>query len=210
MHRILRWAMFRAATAAVVLIGLALAGCRAAAPVQSQTLSDAERATIGDTIRHLYRQSSQTFDSDLDCEQIVDRLAPDGQAQSFVSQGRLVEVTSKGALVGICRAIKQDRVSAHENIQDERVEVLGPDAAVLVVRSIYTVRRRDGRTTARPQVVTTAWSRRSGEWRRVHLHESWLPSDEPAEAAEFIGPRGGQTLEAAGTPSGAPIRVRLP
>jgi hypothetical protein len=158
--------------------GLSLAGCRAGVGVRSQPLSEVQRASIGDTLRHLYRQSSQTFDSDLDCEQIVARLAPAGQPGSYVAQGWIVELTGMDDMVRMCRAIKQDRVSAHEDIAEERVEVLGPDAAVLVTRSVYTVRHRDGRTTARPQVVTTVWSRRSGEWRRVHLHESWQSVEE--------------------------------
>ena len=178
--------------AAIVLTGLhlGLAGCRAGAAVRSQPLSDVERATIGDTIRHLYRQASQTFDSDLDCEQIVDRLAPAGQAGAFVTHGgRLVEPASTDEMVRMCRAIKQNRVSAHEDIDDERVEVLGPDAAVLVTRSIYTVRLRDGRTTRRPQVVTTVWSRRAGEWRRVHLHESWQGDGQPSAPMPPSPPR---------------------
>jgi pimeloyl-ACP methyl ester carboxylesterase len=89
-------------------------------------------------------------------------------------------------MVQMCRAIKQNRVSAHEDIEDERVEVLGPDAAVLVTRSTYTVRLRDGRTTRRPQVVTTVWSRRSGEWRRMHLHESWQAFEEPPRQAGAV------------------------
>lgn len=161
-------------------LGIAVASCREGpAP---QPLTDDERATIGDTVRRLYREASQTFDSDLDCEEIVTRLAPAGQMGTFVAQGRLVEPASSEEMVKLCRAIKQNRTSAHEEIVDDRVEVLARDAAVLVTRSVYTVQLRDGRTIVQPQVVTTVWARSSGEWRRVHLHESWQLQEQPPEA----------------------------
>jgi hypothetical protein len=58
----------------VVVSLAALAGCvtRTAAP---QPLTSAERDAIADTLRQLYRETSQTFDSDFDCEEIVDRLS---------------------------------------------------------------------------------------------------------------------------------------
>jgi hypothetical protein len=106
-------------------VGGAVAGCRAV-PAPPEPLTDVERARIGDTVRHLYRESSQTFDSDLDCEEIVERLAPGGQTGSFVAQGRLFALTSGEELVQMCRAIKQNRLAAHEEIEEERVEVLRP------------------------------------------------------------------------------------
>jgi hypothetical protein len=164
-------------------LGLASVGCRERPAPAPELLTDAERATIGETIRHLYRESSQTFDSDLDCDEIVERLAPGGETGSFVAQGRLFELTSREELVQMCRAIKQNRLAAHEEIEEERVEVLSRDAAVLITRGVYTVQLRDGRTTVRPQVVTTVWARQDGEWRRVHLHESW-------QAGQPAGPSG--------------------
>lgn len=178
--------MFLRAGAFIALAGLgfAIVGCRGAPAPAQLPLTDGERATIGDTVRQLYRESSQAFDSDLDCEAIVDRLAPGGQAGSFVSQGELFELTSLEELVQMCRAIRQNRVSAREEIVDERVEVLSRDAAVLITRGVYTVQRRDGQTLVRPQVVTTVWASQDGEWRRVHLHESWRVGDQPASPPE--------------------------
>jgi hypothetical protein len=170
------------AVIALAGLGLAIVGCHAV-PAPPEPLTDAERAAIGETIRQLYRESSRTFDSDLDCEEIVERLAPGGQTGSFVAQGRLFELTSREELVQMCRAIKQNRLAAHEEIEEERVEVLSRDAAVLIARGVYTVQRRDGQTLVRPQVVTTVWARRNGEWRRVHLHESWQVGEQPASPA---------------------------
>jgi hypothetical protein len=171
------------AVIALAGLGFAIGGCRARPAPAPEPLTDAERATIGETVRHLYRESSQAFDSDLDCEEVVDRLAPAGQFGSFAAQGELFELTSLEEGVQMCRAIRQNRVSAREEIVDERVEVLSRDAAVLITRGVYTVQLRDGRTTVRPQVVTTVWARQDGEWRRVHLHESW-------QAGQPAGPSG--------------------
>lgn len=63
--------------------------------------------------------------------------------------------------VRMCLAIKQNRVSAHEEILEQQVEVLGPDAAVLITGGVYTVQLRDGRGRSRdgtrpPAQSTTA------------------------------------------------------
>jgi hypothetical protein len=171
----------------VAWLGSVVAGCGTRPEAIPESVTDADRAAIGETVRQLYRESSQTFDSDLDCEEIVARIAPEGQAGSFVSQGQLFEVGGHDELVEMCRTIKRNRLSAREEIEDERVEVLGPHAAVLVAKGVYTVRLRDNRTIVRPQVVTTVWVRASEGWRRVHLHESW-PSEQHEPGAPGLNP----------------------
>lgn len=154
-----------------------IAGLAACAPQPAafpEPLTDTERAAVGDTIRQLYLESSRTFDSDLDCAEIVDRVAPGGETGSWVAQGRLFEMSGgRDELVSVCRAIKRDRLSAREEVRGATVELLGRDAAVLIAPGAYTIRFRDGRVTTRQQVVTTVWARRPQGWRRVHLHESW-------------------------------------
>lgn len=156
-----------ALASAIALIG---SGC---APTARRPLTDAERAAIADTVQRLSREASETFDSDLDCAEIIDRLAVSGRPEVFAAQGRLIEPEGRDEMVAMCRMIKQDRLSAHEEVQDVTVEVLARDAAWVLTRSVYTVRFTDGRTMVRPQVVTTVWSRRPEGWQRVHLHESW-------------------------------------
>jgi ketosteroid isomerase-like protein len=77
-----------------------------------------------------------------------------------------------------CQRINEQRLSATDDVQEEDVYVLGPDAAYIVTRSIYTVRLRDGRTRIRPQVATGIWSRQADGWRLVHFHESWREVEE--------------------------------
>jgi ketosteroid isomerase-like protein len=174
----------RSAEQRIGLIGLAFlvaacsAGSTAARPAAPGPLMDAERAAIADTLRELYRDGSHTFDAAVDCAEIADWLA-DRASVLFVAQGRLFETGGPQELMDICTAIKRDRLSAEEEIQEQVVEVLNRDAALVVTRGVYTVRYRDGSTMVRPQVVTTVWSRGRDGWRMVHLHESWPTGGQP-------------------------------
>jgi ketosteroid isomerase-like protein len=167
------------------LIGLAflVAACSPgstdARPAALDPLTDAERTAIADTVRELYRDGSHTFDAAVDCAEIADWLA-DRASVLFVAQGRLFETGGReDGIMDMCQAIKRNRLSAEEEIQQQVVEVLNRDAALVVTRGVYTVRYRDGRTMVRPQVVTTAWSRGRDGWRMVHLHESWPMAGQP-------------------------------
>jgi hypothetical protein len=163
--------LFSSSSLLLLLVALGTGGCSAGRAPAPQPLTEPERTAITDTLRQLYREASQTFDSELDCEVIVHRLS--SVLASFVAQGRIIEAGSPEEGVRMCRMIKRDRLSAREDIQEQNVELLGRDAAVVVTRGVYTVRFRDGRTSVRAQVVTTVWSRSPDGWRNVHLHESW-------------------------------------
>ena len=167
------------------LVALTAAGCTTSTSTDPQPLNEVERAAIADTVRRIKREASGTFDSDLDCAEIVDRLWVPGN--TFVAQGRIIDPGGRDEMVGMCRMIKQDRLSAHTEIQDESVEVLARDAAYVVTSSVYTVRFKDGRTMVRPQVVTTVWARRGEAWQRVHLHESWQTDGAPAAPSPDAG-----------------------
>ena len=169
------------------LVALTAAGCTTSTSTDPQPLSEAERAAIADTVRRINREAGETFDSDLDCAGIVDRLSVPGGKESLAAQGRIIDPGGRDEMVGMCRMIKQDRLSAHTEIQDESVEVLARDAAYVVTSSVYTVRFKDGRTMVRPQVVTTVWARRGEAWQRVHLHESWQTDGAPAAPSPDAG-----------------------
>lgn len=169
--------MRRNATPAVpvllVLVTLVMGGCQAGPAPDRQLLTEPERTAIADTLRRISREASQTFDSDLDCAEIADRLPISEGFVGFVAQGQLMELGGREDMVAMCRAVKQDRLSAHEEIEEQVVEVLSRDAAFVVTRGVYTVNFTDGRTSSRSQVVTTVWARGTEGWRMVHLHESW-------------------------------------
>jgi ketosteroid isomerase-like protein len=169
------------------LVALTTAGCTTSTTADAQPLSESERAAIADTVRRINREAGETFDSDLDCAEIVDRLSVPGGGNTFVAQGRIIDPGGRDEMVGMCRMIKQDRLSAHTEIQDETVEVVSKDAAYVVTSSVYTVRFKDGRTMVRPQVVTTVWARRGEGWQRAHLHESWQTDGQPGTPSPDTG-----------------------
>lgn len=153
---------------------LASAGCAARAPAVPWTGSTAERAALEDTIKRLSRETGAAFDA-ADCERLD--LAAIAGRFVFLAQGRVLELEGPEQMMELCRRIKRDRLSAHDEIQDQKVELLSRDAAYIVQRSVYTIRMRDGTSIVRPQVVTGIWVRRSEGWRLLHLHESWRPEE---------------------------------
>lgn len=101
-----------------------------------------------------------------------------------VANGRIfLPPGTKAERAAVCEMMNEQRLSAHDDIQEQQVHVLGPDAAYIVSRSVYTIRWRDGRTTTRPNVGTGTWSRGADGWRLVHFHESWREADERSVSA---------------------------
>lgn len=157
----------------------AISGCAARIEPLSHALTDVERAAIADTIRQLYREGSRIVDSELDCDEIGERMRTGFVASYFVAQGRIIDTGESRDGASLCEMMRRERLSAREDIEEQRVDVLSRDAAVMATRGVYTVNYRDGRTMVRPQVVTVVWTRGPAGWRRVHLHESW-PADRDA------------------------------
>jgi hypothetical protein len=52
-------------------------------------------------------------------------------------------------------------------------QALSRDAAYVVREGTYTVSLKDGTSQCQYVVMTTVWDRTSGEWKMVHLHESY-------------------------------------
>lgn len=150
----------------------AVAMFAACAAAGDRPLTDAERAAIADTIRELSRETARAVDTG-ECEVAA---AAVGGGFVLAAQGRMIELGSGEDMLALCDRWRQERLSAHEEIGEQTVHVLGRDAAYVLTRSVYTVTFRDGRTSQRPQVVTSVFERGAGGWRLVHLHESW-PTD---------------------------------
>ena len=158
--------------AVAVSLGLALLSACAPRGVSGVApLTAAEHAAIGDVIRRRYRELSELLRSRNGCDEIGSYIG--AQHGSVATQGRVIDVPGSTEAVTMCRTLKGDRVAAREFINDERVEVLGRDAAMLITQSLYAEDFRDGSTVVREKVVTTVWVRSDSTWRHIHLHESW-------------------------------------
>lgn len=157
-----------------LLAAVAALVCPACWAGNEQSLTDAERAAIADTVQRLSSAIVQAFDAQ-DCEAEL----PVADDMVTVANGRVFELpNTKAERIAACEKMNEQRLSAHDEIQEQKVHVLGSDAAYVVSRSIYTIRWRDGRTTIRPNVGTGIWSREAEGWRLVHFHESWPEADE--------------------------------
>ena len=167
------------------VIGLA---CGSPQSATTRAVTAAERAALADTIDRLYRQTDAAVDS-LSCGEMMQHPLPIVSPFLYVIEGEFIEL-SADQWAAACEQMAQSRLSAHNEIHDQRVQVLNRDAAFVVSRSTYTVRWKDGRATGQPRVTTTIWSRRPEGWRQVHLHESWPES--PASKGPGTGGTPGQ------------------
>jgi ketosteroid isomerase-like protein len=159
--------------------------CSACATADESSLTDAERAAIAETIRQLKGAIVEAFDNQ-NCGfefPVSDYLVTAIDGQLMRSQGPAPTADR----IADCQRINEQRRSATDDVQEEDVYVLGPDAAYIVTRSIYTVRLRDGRTRIRPQVATGIWARQADGWRLVHFHESWREVEEQTASVPTVG-----------------------
>jgi hypothetical protein len=163
---------------AILVAGVIGAACNSAESANTQAITDAERAALADTIDRLYRRTDAAVDS-LSCSELTGPGAlPIVSPFLYVIEGQFIELSAE-QWAAACEQMVQGRLSAHNEIHDQRVHVLNRDGAFVVSRSTYTIRWKDGRTTSQPRVTTTVWSRRPEGWRQEHLHESWPDSQQP-------------------------------
>jgi ketosteroid isomerase-like protein len=69
--------------------------------------------------------------------------------------------------------LKQNRVSAREDIKEQTVHLVTPDVAYVVTRSTQTTQWRDGRVQILPMIETAVVARQAGRWRVLYKHLSW-------------------------------------
>ena len=163
----------RAAFALVLIVSGG--ACMAQPETDRPTLTEAERAAIADTVRTLLGETARAFDSD-DCTGIADISTLGDGPFVLAAQDRIIRLQSRDDMVAMCNAIKRDRLSAEEDIQEQTVHVVTADVAYVVTRNIYTMRWRDGRTEVRPGLETAIFARGAGAWRLLYQHQSWTES----------------------------------
>ena len=63
-------------------------------------------------------------------------------------------------------------------LDNEHVAVLTEDLALHVSKGNFTVSDTSGNTTEpAPWTATTVWVRHSGEWKNLHMHQSWIQNN---------------------------------
>ena len=63
-------------------------------------------------------------------------------------------------------------------LDNEHIAVLTEDLALHVSKGSFTVSDTLGNTTEpAPWTATTVWVRHAGEWKNLHMHQSWIPNN---------------------------------
>jgi uncharacterized protein (TIGR02246 family) len=153
-------------------MGLTAVGCIASSTHDGPPLTEAERSEIADTITRLITQTAQAFNSD-DCEDIANVSTLGDARFVLAAEDQIITFESRDQMIAMCTAIKRDRLSAEEDIQEQTVHVVSADVAYIVTRNVYTMRWRDGRTEVRPGVETAIFAREDDRWRLLYQHQSW-------------------------------------
>jgi hypothetical protein len=152
-------------------------------PVTDQViLKDEWREALGDTVRDIVTATQQAYETG-ECETAgaASWLPESAPLVYFAAQDQLIRLETEDQIVAYCNRLSTGRGSTHEDIQEQTVHVLSPDAAYVVTRSVQTTQWQDGRTDVRPWLETAVLARQGGSWRLMYKHLSW---GEPAPAGQ--------------------------
>lgn len=162
----------------LALLALGGAGCAMGSTAEHRRMTDAWRSAVADTIRTLIAESQQAYESN-DCDAAGDvAWLPDrAPLVHFSAEDRVFRLENREEIIAYCNRIAQGRLSTHEELEEQTVHLLTPDAAYVVTRSVATTRSRDGRTEVTPTVETAIAARQRGRWRLVYKHLSWREAE---------------------------------
>jgi len=147
-------------------------GCTA---TRSPEFTEAAAKGVRDTIIALEEQMNGAVDR-LDCPTGLSYVGE--KEPVFVSNGWVVR--TRPALLKACEGMVSPRTGATYVTDTLSAHALSPDAAYLVREGAYTINFKDGRSETHRLIMTTVWSRQNGEWKMVHLHESYPTPRAPA------------------------------
>jgi len=133
-------------------------------------MTDVEAQTIRDTGSALENKMNLAVDA-LDCTKGYEVVGD--REPMFVSNTRVFR--KRPAFREACDRLVANRRGAVYAIDTLTAQVISRDGAYVVREGKYTVTMKDGTEDRQYLVMTTIWDRTSGEWKMVHLHESYRP-----------------------------------
>ena len=163
---------------------LAMASAVACAPPKTAAMTDAEARVVRDTVTVLENEINLAVDR-LDCTagyQLVGNREP-----MFVTNTTVVR--ARATFRKACDDLVANRTGAAYAVDTLTAQAISRDAAYVVREGLYTVSMKDGTSRRSYMVMTTVWDRTSGEWKMVHLHESYRPIG----AGRALSPRASAT-----------------
>jgi len=168
-----------AATIVVILQGGAMVGIKAmtmfaiavvamaCSSAHPRVIVGAEALAMRDTVTALENATNLAVDR-LDCAAAFENIGD--QDPMFATGGRIFR--TRAAFRAACETIVAPRTGAVFATDTVSAHVLSPDAVYVVREGVYTVNFKDGTTRRTYLVMTSLWTRQTGAWKMVHLHES--------------------------------------
>lgn len=150
------------------------AGLLAACAPASGELSDAERAAVIDTARAVAERVFAASNR-LDFTAALQEYSPDADAR-FVENGSLFPTLD--SMRAAYAAFSPMLDSLQNRIERWDILVLGRDAALLTLPVSLRIKAKDLPAYSGSYVWTALVQRRSGAWKVVSSHESWLNAAE--------------------------------
>jgi len=163
-----------AALLAVILLGTS--ACVSRGGAESPVLSQASRTAITDQVRSVVAESARAYESPECSSGKLSWYPTQPPYVHFAAEDQIITLTTLEEIEAYCRRLTQGRLSTHETIQEQTVQVLTPDVAYVVTQSLQMSQWRDGRTQTLPTVETAIVAREEGAWRIVYKHISWRDS----------------------------------
>ncbi len=149
---------------AIVTLSVVAASCTRAAP---STLSPIATRTLGDSLIALDSTMNHAVDN-LDCAKGLSYIGD--ERPLFITGGHVVETHEQ--LLKVCQNLVAPRTGAVYVARSVTAHVLSSNAGYVVRDGEYIVHLRSGQTNTENLSITTIWSRQTGGWKMVHLHES--------------------------------------
>jgi ketosteroid isomerase-like protein len=150
--------------------GVTLACAVACTAPKTAAMTDAEARAVRDTVTVLENATNMAVDR-LDCAAAFTFVG--NREPMFVTNTTVIR--KRDTFRKACDGMVANRTGAVYATDTLTAQALSRDAAYVVREGMYTVSMKDGTSQRQVLVMTTIWDRTSGEWKMVHLHESYRP-----------------------------------
>ena len=143
-------------------------------------MTEIKRQEIADTIREITAEgldrarvtSLENFNA-----WMADWVESDDEAwlnNPAMYVNRLNILTTKEWIDEVWRPTVERRSATHIDIVKDYVAVLSVEHALHVFEARWSVADMSGNITSEgPMTATTVWTRKNGEWKTLHYHQSW-------------------------------------
>ncbi len=157
-----------------VCFAIMLTGCQTPG---DKELTVAQRQEVADVIKQKHQDMLSLTKSE-DFEKSMNLWLEDGDPSWAGDPGILVFMTSiiptKASVETYFRPMTKTRTSTNFKMEKEHIAVLSLTHAVHVYKGTFSVTDNDGNTGKDyPITTTTVWTLKNGEWKMLHVHQSW-------------------------------------